>query len=136
VYGNGSNIRDWLHVSDHCEAIRCVLSQGLAGDTYNIGGDAERRNIDVVKGICTILDRLRPRHDGTPYETLIHFVKDRPGHDQRYAIDASKLQSTLGWKPAYDFESGLEETVNWYLSHPDWVARVLDGSYRLERLGV
>jgi dTDP-glucose 4,6-dehydratase len=136
VYGDGLNIRDWLYVSDHCAAIRRVLEAGRVGETYNIGGNAERSNIDVVKAICSLLDARRPLSDGRSHDALITFVKDRPGHDRRYAIDASKLQRELGWKPSQTFETGIAETVDWYLSNQTWVQRVLDGSYRMERLGV
>lgn len=135
VYGDGKNVRDWLYVGDHCSAIRAVLARGRPGETYNVGGDAERQNIEVVETICALLDERRPRADGKPRKTQIAFVKDRPGHDRRYAIDASKLQGELGWKPAHTFERGIADTVDWYLSHQDWVQRVLDGSYRLERIG-
>ncbi len=135
VYGDGKNVRDWLYVGDHCSAIRAVLARGRPGETYNVGGDAERQNIEVVETICALLDERRPRADGKPRKSQIAFVKDRPGHDRRYAIDASKLQGELGWKPAHTFERGIADTVDWYLSHQDWVQRVLDGSYRLERIG-
>ena len=135
VYGDGRNVRDWLFVKDHCSAIRRVLDAGRVGETYNIGGDAERENIQVVKAICALLDARRPRADGRPRESQITYVADRPGHDRRYAIDASKLQGELGWAPATSFEQGIAATVDWYLAHADWVARVLDGSYRLERIG-
>jgi dTDP-glucose 4,6-dehydratase len=135
VYGDGLNVRDWLYVGDHCAAIRRVLEAGAVGETYNVGGDAERRNIDVVKTICALLDARRPRADGVARETQITYVKDRPGHDRRYAIDASKLKRELGWAPTVGFEDGMARTVDWYLAHPDWVAKVLDGSYRLERIG-
>jgi len=135
VYGDGSNVRDWLFVLDHVAAINAVLARGRVGEVYNVGGDAERRNIDVVRTICALLDERRPRDDGEPRESQITFVKDRPGHDQRYAIDASKLKAELGWAPSVDFEHGIARTVDWYLAHPDWVSRVLDGSYRLERIG-
>jgi dTDP-glucose 4,6-dehydratase len=135
VYGDGRNVRDWLFVSDHCTAIRRVLESGRIGETYNIGGDAERENIHVVKTICALLDARRPRADGQPRESQVTYVKDRPGHDRRYAIDAGKIQSELGWAPAVSFEQGMAATVDWYLGHGDWVARVLDGSYRLERIG-
>ncbi len=135
VYGDGTNVRDWLYVGDHCAAIRTVLERGRVGETYNVGGDAERRNIDVVETICALLDERRPRADGKPRASQITFVKDRPGHDRRYAIDASKLKSELGWTPAHTFENGIAETVDWYLDRQDWVGRVLDGSYRLERIG-
>ena len=136
VYGDGKNVRDWLFVEDHCRAIFAVLERGRVGDVYNVGGDAERQNIDVVKTICALLDERRPREDGVLRESQITFVKDRPGHDRRYAIDSSKLQGELGWKPQVGFESGIARTVDWYLAHQAWVARVLDGSYRLERLGL
>jgi dTDP-glucose 4,6-dehydratase len=135
VYGDGGQVRDWLHVHDHCAALRVVLERGRPGQTYNIGGNAERRNIDVVRTICAHLDRCRPRPDGQSYAAQITFVADRPGHDRRYAIDASKLRRELGWQPAHTFEQGLAATVDWYLDHQAWVARVLDGSYRLERIG-
>lgn len=135
VYGDGKNVRDWLYVGDHCSAIRAVLARGRPGETYNVGGDAERQNIEVVETICALLDERRPRADGKPRNSQIAFVKDRPGHDRRYAIDASKLQGELGWKPAHTFERGIADTVDWYLNHQDWVQRVLDGSYRLERIG-
>ncbi|MGQ0799596.1 MAG: dTDP-glucose 4,6-dehydratase [Pseudomarimonas sp.] len=135
VYGDGSNVRDWLYVGDHCEAIRAVLAAGRVGEVYNVGGDAERRNIDVVKAICALLDQRRPRVDGVARENQIAFVADRPGHDRRYAIDASKLKRELGWRPSLDFETGIARTIDWYLDHQDWVAGVLDGSYRLQRIG-
>jgi dTDP-glucose 4,6-dehydratase len=136
VYGDGRNIRDWLYVEDHCSAIRRVLEAGRVGETYNVGGDSERENIQVVKAICRMLDQKRPLPDGRERETLIEFVKDRPGHDRRYAIDSSKLQSELGWLPSVDFETGIARTVDWYLDNQPWVQRVLDGSYRMERLGL
>lgn len=136
VYGDGKQVRDWLFVADHCEAIRTVLAKGRVGETYNIGGNAEKQNIEVVKAICALLDQRRPREDGLLRASQITFVADRPGHDRRYAIDASKLRDELGWVPRYSFEQGLAETVDWYLAHQDWVRRVLDGSYRLERIGV
>jgi dTDP-glucose 4,6-dehydratase len=135
VYGDGRNVRDWLFVLDHCSAIRRVLEVGRAGETYNVGGDSERENIHVVKTICALLDAKRPLADGRKRESLIEFVKDRPGHDRRYAIDSSKLQRELGWKPSVDFETGIARTVDWYLDNQPWVQRVLDGSYRMERLG-
>jgi dTDP-glucose 4,6-dehydratase len=135
VYGDGGNIRDWLFVLDHCAAIRRVLEAGRVGETYNVGGDAERENLHVVHTICGLLDAKRPLADGRKRETLIEFVKDRPGHDRHYAIDASKLQRELDWKPSVDFETGLARTVDWYLDNQPWVQRVLDGSYRMERLG-
>jgi dTDP-glucose 4,6-dehydratase len=135
VYGDGKNVRDWLYVSDHCAAIRTVLEKGRPGETYNVGGDAERQNIEVVETICRLLDERRPREDGKSRASQITYVADRPGHDRRYAIDASKLQGELGWKPQYTFEKGIGQTVDWYLENQAWVKRVLDGSYRLERIG-
>jgi dTDP-glucose 4,6-dehydratase len=135
VYGDGRNVRDWLYVGDHCAAIRRVLEAGRVGETYNVGGNSERENIQVVRAICALLDERRPLADGKRRETLISFVKDRPGHDRRYAIDAGKIRRELGWQPALDFEDGLAHTVDWYLDHQPWVARVLDGSYRMQRLG-
>ncbi|WP_407352360.1 dTDP-glucose 4,6-dehydratase [Luteimonas sp. R10] len=135
VYGDGRNVRDWLYVGDHCAAIRFVLERGGVGETYNVGGDAERENIEVVKAICRLLDQRRPLADGRPRADLITFVADRPGHDRRYAIDASKLQRELGWRPGVTFEEGIARTVDWYLDNQAWVRRVLDGSYRLERIG-
>jgi dTDP-glucose 4,6-dehydratase len=135
VYGDGRNVRDWLFVADHCAAIRRVLEAGRVGETYNVGGDAERENLVVVKTICKLLDERRPLADGSARESLIKFVADRPGHDRRYAIDASKLQTELGWAPTVTFEQGMAKTVEWYLQNQPWVSRVLDGSYRLERIG-
>ena len=135
VYGDGKQVRDWLFVRDHCAAIRTVLEKGRVGETYNVGGNSERQNIEVVKTICALLDQRRPRADGRPRESQIAFVADRPGHDRRYAIDASKLKDELGWEPAWTFERGIAETVDWYLENQPWVQRVLDGSYRLERIG-
>ncbi len=135
VYGDGRQVRDWLFVRDHSAAIRAVLAKGRVGETYNVGGNAEMQNIEVVKAICALLDQRRPRADGKPRESQIAFVADRPGHDRRYAIDASKLRDELGWEPGYTFERGIAETVDWYLANQDWVRRVLDGSYRLERIG-
>ncbi len=135
VYGDGRNIRDWLFVPDHCSAIRRVLEAGRVGETYNVGGDSERENIHVVKTICALLDAKRPLPDGRKREALIEFVKDRPGHDRRYAIDSSKLKRELGWKPSVDFETGIARTVDWYLDNQPWVQRVLDGSYRMVMLG-
>ena len=135
IYGDGKNVRDWLYVGDHCTAIRRVLDGGKVGETYNVGGNAEKQNIEVVKTICALLDAKQPRADGEKYETQITYVRDRPGHDRRYAIDASKLKRELGWEPAHTFEQGIADTVDWYLSNQSWVNRVLDGSYRLERIG-
>ncbi|GAB2522553.1 dTDP-glucose 4,6-dehydratase [Lysobacter humi (ex Lee et al. 2017)] len=135
VYGDGRNVRDWLFVGDHCSAIRRVLEAGRVGETYNVGGNAERENIEVVRTICRLLDERRPLADGRARESLITFVADRPGHDRRYAIDASKIEHELGWTPTVTFEQGIAATVDWYLEHQPWVDRVLDGSYRLERIG-
>ncbi len=136
IYGDGKNVRDWLYVADHCAAIRAVLEGGRVGETYNVGGDAEMQNIEVVHTICKLLDARRPRTDGKPRASQIVHVADRPGHDRRYAIDAAKLKRELGWQPQHDFEQGIADTVDWYLDHQPWVQRVLDGSYRLERIGM
>ncbi len=133
VYGDGMNVRDWLFVEDHCDAIVAVLERGVPGDTYNVGGDSEQTNIAVVRRICELLDERLP--GATRRETLIRFVRDRPGHDRRYAIDATKIHRELGWSPCHDFSSGLTRTVDWYLANQTWVAGILDGSYRMERLG-
>jgi dTDP-glucose 4,6-dehydratase len=130
VYGDGQQIRDWLYVGDHCSAIREVLAKGRLGETYNIGGWNEKANLEVVNTICAILDELRPRADGKSYADQITFVKDRPGHDRRYAIDASKIEKELGWRPAETFDTGIRKTVQWYLDNPDWVEGVVTGSYR------
>ena len=135
VYGDGKNVRDWLFVGDHCRALRTVLEKGRVGETYNVGGNAEKQNLEVVRTICALLDERMPRADGKPRSSQITFVADRPGHDRRYAIDASKLHDELGWEPEYTFEQGIAETVDWYLANQAWVKRVLDGSYRLERIG-
>ena len=129
VYGDGQQIRDWLYVTDHCSGIRAVLAGGTPGETYNIGGWNEKANIDIVKTVCALLDELKPSAEG-PYARLITYVKDRPGHDRRYAIDARKIERELGWRPAETFETGIRKTVQWYLDHPDWVARVQSGAYR------
>ena len=129
VYGDGQQIRDWLYVTDHCSGIRAVLAGGKLGETYNIGGWNEQANIDIVKIVCALLDELRPDPAGK-YERLITYVKDRPGHDRRYAIDARKIERELGWRPAETFETGIRKTVQWYLDHPEWVARVQSGAYR------
>lgn len=134
VYGDGLNVRDWLYVEDHCAAITAVLDRGRVGEVYNVGGDAEETNINVVHAICDVLDDLRPRTEGK-YADLITYVKDRPGHDRRYAIDASKLQTELGWRPAHTFQEGMRQTISWYLDNEQWVQRITDGSYRMERLG-
>lgn len=135
IYGNGLNIRDWLYVEDHCAAIARVLEAGTPGEVYNIGGNNEKTNLEVVHTLCDLLDALKPRSDGASYRNQITFVTDRPGHDARYAIDASKIKNTLGWEPSETFETGLRKTVTWYLEHQDWCQRVMDGSYRGERLG-
>jgi len=130
IYGDGKQIRDWLYVGDHCSAICEVLNKGRLGETYNIGGWNEKTNLDVVKKICSILDELRPRNDGKPYAEQITFIKDRPGHDRRYAIDASKIEKELGWRPAETFDTGIRKTVQWYLDNPNWVQGIVTGSYR------
>ncbi len=130
IYGDGQQIRDWLYVKDHCAAIRRVLADGKLGETYNVGGWNEKANLDVVHTLCSLLDELSPRADGQPYKNQITFVKDRPGHDQRYAIDASRLERELGWKPAETFDSGIRKTVQWYLANQDWVANITSGAYR------
>lgn len=135
VYGDGSNVRDWLHVEDHARALCRVIEAGKPGETYIVGGKAEQRNIDVVRTICAALDRLQPRRDGQAYAQQIAFVTDRPGHDQRYAIDASKLRRDLGWEPQYDFASGIESTVRWYLGNRDWWQAILKKRNVTERLG-
>ncbi len=135
VYGKGENIRDWLYVGDHAEALLTVVSRGHVGETYNIGGNNERRNLDLVRLLCGILDELRPRVGGKKYADLITFVTDRPGHDLRYAIDATKIKRELGWSPKQDHTSGFRKTVQWYLDHQPWWQAILDGSYKLERLG-
>ena len=136
VYGKGDNVRDWLYVDDHADALLVVLQRGKVGETYNIGGHNEQKNLDVVHGICDLLDQLKPDGQG-PRRRLITYVKDRPGHDQRYAIDAGKIQSELGWKPKETFHTGLKKTVEWYVNHADsWCRRIQDGSYRRERLGL
>jgi dTDP-glucose 4,6-dehydratase len=137
VYGKGDNIRDWLYVDDHAKALLLVLQKGKVGEVYNIGGRNERSNLDVVHSICDILDELSPLPDNKPHRSLIQFVADRPGHDKRYAIDAGKIETELGWKAEENFDSGIRKTVEWYLQNRlGWCARVLDGSYRMERLGV
>jgi dTDP-glucose 4,6-dehydratase len=136
VYGDGLNVRDWLFVEDHCEALRLVLRRGVPGETYNIGGNCERTNIDVVYEICRLVDELRPGLPHRPCTSLITRVADRPGHDRRYAIDSSKIQRELLWKPRHDFAIALARTVRWYLENPAWVERVTTGAYRRERLGL
>lgn len=136
VYGNGQQIRDWLFVEDHARALYKVVTEGVVGETYNIGGHNEKQNIEVVKTICKILDELKPQSSGQSYESWITFVKDRPGHDLRYAIDAAKIKNELGWSPTETFETGIRKTVEWYLNNLEWCRRVQDGSYQRERLGV
>ncbi|QPJ62180.1 MAG: dTDP-glucose 4,6-dehydratase [Candidatus Nitronauta litoralis] len=135
VYGDGQQVRDWLFVEDHCSAIQRVLEAGTPGEVYNVGGDSEKPNLEVVKTICRLLDEMAPDRGPVPHEELITFVKDRPGHDRRYAIDASKIKNQLGWKPENDFESGLRKTMRWYLDNTEWLERVTSGAYRGERLG-
>ena len=130
VYGDGQQIRDWLFVTDHCSAIRRVLEVGISGETYNIGGWNEKANLDIVHTVCALLDELRPRNDGKKYCEQIAFVTDRPGHDQRYAIDARKIERELGWKPAETFETGIRKTIQWYLDNQEWVSSVQSGAYR------
>ena len=130
VYGDGMQVRDWLYVKDHCSAIRRVLEAGRLGETYNVGGWNEKPNIEIVLTVCTLLDELRPKVDGSSYTTQINHVQDRPGHDRRYAIDARKIERELGWKPAETFETGIRKTVQWYLNNPEWVANVQSGAYR------
>ncbi|MFW2043331.1 dTDP-glucose 4,6-dehydratase [Acinetobacter sp. ULE_I001] len=136
IYGKGDQIRDWLFVEDHARALYKVVTNGTVGETYNIGGHNEKHNIEVVKTICKILDELKPQLNAQPYERLITFVKDRPGHDLRYAIDASKIKNDLGWVPEETFDTGIRKTVEWYLNNLEWCRRVQDGSYQRERLGV
>jgi len=136
IYGTGNQIRDWLFVEDHARALYQVITQGTVGETYNIGGHNEKQNLEVVKTICKILDELRPQNNSQSYKSLITFVKDRPGHDLRYAIDAAKIEHELGWKPKETFETGIRKTVEWYLNNLEWCRHVQDGSYQRERLGV
>ena len=135
VYGKGENVRDWLYVGDHCEALLTVVSCGKPGETYNIGGNNEKTNLELVELLCSHLDELRPRPDGRSYREQISFVQDRPGHDLRYAIDASKIRRELGWTPRQDHSSGFRKTIQWYLDHEEWWRGILSGEYRLERLG-
>ena len=130
VYGNGQQIRDWLFVEDHARALYKVVTEGVVGETYNVGGHNEKQNIEVVKTICKILDELKPQANGQTYESLITFVKDRPGHDLRYAIDATKIQNELGWTPTETFETGIRKTVEWYLNNQEWVAHIQSGEYQ------
>jgi dTDP-glucose 4,6-dehydratase len=135
IYGKGDQVRDWLHVDDHARALRLVLEKGRTGETYNIGGHNEKTNLDVVKTICKLLDKLVPDSPNIPHESLITYVTDRPGHDLRYAIDADKIAAELGWVPEETFDSGIEKTINWYLENSEWCQHVQDGSYQRERLG-
>lgn len=143
IYGDGSQIRDWLYVEDHARALYTVVTEGVVGETYNIGGHNEKKNIEVVETLCAILDELKPISDNPAftsssmanYNELITFVKDRPGHDVRYAIDASKIEKELGWVPEESFETGIRKTVEWYLNNENWWKRVLNGEYQLERIG-
>lgn len=130
IYGTGENIRDWLHVEDHCEAIEIVLEKGRIGETYNVGGRSERNNLFIVNKICEILDGIKPRSDGKSYREQITFVKDRPGHDFRYAIDCSKIERDLGWIPKHTFDEGLKSTIEWYLNNQEWVKNIQTGNYR------
>ncbi|HEY9100509.1 dTDP-glucose 4,6-dehydratase [Chitinimonas sp.] len=130
IYGDGMNIRDWLFVGDHCSAIRRVLDAGQLGETYNIGGWNEKPNLEIVHLICELLDEQRPRSDGASYRSQITYVKDRPGHDRRYAIDARRMEQELGWRPAETFETGIRKTISWYLDNQDWVSRITSGAYR------
>jgi dTDP-glucose 4,6-dehydratase len=134
IYGDGSNIRDWLHVEDHCSGILSVLQQGRVGETYCIGGASEKTNMEVIDTLCGILNRCHP--SGAPHNQLKTFVTDRPGHDHRYAIDFSKIKNELGWQPSYSFEEGMEQTVEWYLNHQEWCDNVTSGKYQRERLGI
>jgi dTDP-glucose 4,6-dehydratase len=135
VYGQGENIRDWLYVDDHARALLAAAERGVPGRTYCIGGDNERRNIDLVLELCGLLDEFRPRADGKKHDTAIAFVTDRPGHDLRYAVDARRVRAELGWSPQENFQSGFRKTVRWYLDNSVWIQKILDGSYRLERIG-
>jgi dTDP-glucose 4,6-dehydratase len=130
IYGDGQQVRDWLYVSDHCGAIRVVLARGQIGETYNIGGNAAMTNLAVVEQICAILDEFRPKSDGSPYRSQITFVRDRPGHDRRYAMNIEKMRRLLGWQPRESFQSGIRKTIQWYLDNPVWIEGVLSGSYR------
>ena len=136
IYGNGLNVRDWLYVEDHCAAIRTVLEKGVIGEKYNVGGNYEKTNIEIVKTICRLLDKVKPRSNDQIYEDLITYVDDRPGHDLRYAIDSSKIQKELGWTPSETFESGIKKTLDWYLKNLGWCNDVTDKNYDRDRLGV
>lgn len=136
IYGKGANVRDWLYVDDHCRAIETVVAAGIPGESYNIGGNNEKTNLEVVHTLCDLLDELLPDSPHYPHRNLITYVADRPGHDLRYAIDAAKINQELGWEPLETFETGLRQTVQWYLEHGEWTERVMDGSYMGERLGL
>ena len=136
VYGEGDNVRDWLYVEDHCDAIYSVLRNGSIGNTYNLGGNNEIKNIDIVKMICRKMDKLSPRNTGDKYEELITYVPDRPGHDFRYAIDASKIEKELGWIPKESFDTGIEKTILWYLDNKEWWESIQNNCYKQERMGV
>ena len=136
VYGKGDNVRDWLYVEDHCHAIKTVLEKGKVGETYNIGGNNEIKNIDIVMTICKKMDQLVPRTNSEKYENLITYVTDRPGHDFRYAIDASKIRNKLNWQPKESFATGIEKTIQWYLENEPWWKAIQDNTYQQERLGV
>ena len=135
-YGSGKNIRDWLYVDDHCDAIKKVIAKGQIGETYLIGGNNEIENIEIVKKICSIFDELNPRNNGDSYEALIKYVEDRPGHDFRYAIDNKKIHNELGWKPNEDFANGLKKTILWYLENESWWSRITKNNFDLKRLGL
>ena len=130
IYGDGLNIRDWLYVTDHCAALRAVLARGRVGETYNIGGNAEKNNLEVVRAICAVIDELRPNPAIAHHSSLINFVPDRPGHDRRYALDTRKIRDELGWQPRERFEDGIRQTISWYLDHPEWVANIMSGDYQ------
>lgn len=136
IYGDGKNVRDWLYVEDHCSALYTVMTKGKLGETYNVGGNCEMQNIEIVNALCSILDELRPKTDGSKYDSQIAFVKDRPGHDRRYAIDASKIKRELGWEPKETFETGIRKTVEWYLENTEWVNDIISGNYQCQRLGL
>jgi dTDP-glucose 4,6-dehydratase len=130
IYGDGEQIRDWLYVRDHCSAIRAVLKKGRLGETYNVGGGNEKTNLDTVKILCGILDEIKPKLDGSKYIDQLTYVKDRLGHDRRYAIDSTKLEHELDWKPEETFETGIRKTIEWYLSHQDWISHIVSGEYQ------
>lgn len=136
IYGDGKNVRDWLFVEDHCRALYTVMTRGKQGETYNIGGNCEKQNIEIVRTVCSMLDEIRPKADGAKYEEQITFVKDRPGHDRRYAIDASKIKNELGWEPKETFETGIRKTIEWYLENTEWVDDIISGKYQCQRLGL